>query len=93
MTSRKPVRPLEDMPDGEREEWIRKAPVPVRDYIKHLEAELAGQDEELADVQKAEDFGQAIISLWTVTAMRRHKAGDQAGSDRAFRAARLLRVD
>jgi hypothetical protein len=93
MASQKPVVPLQDMKEGEREEWIKKAPVPVRQYIWHLEEELAIQDEMPADVQKAEDFDQALAALWTHVAFQRTLAGDEPAARRAFFAAGVFRVD
>lgn len=83
---------LQDLSDEDREKWIKKAPVPVRNYIAYLEGEIDSLDEELQEEKKAASFDDELGTLWTLLAARRMGCGDVAGFTRAERAARLIGV-
>lgn len=83
---------LQDLSDEDREKWIKKAPVPVRNYIAYLEGEIYDLDEMLQAEKKAVSFDEALSEMWEYLGCRRVLSGDDPGSDRAFRASRLVRV-
>ena len=83
---------LQDLSDEDREKWIKKAPVPVRNYITYLEGEIEELEEAAAEEAKVRDFDNELGTLWTLLAARRMGCGDVAGFTRAERAARLVRV-